>query len=615
MTSHRRITIALAVLAAALLASLAFAPVRVFVKSLVPLYWKVHIKGYVYGYETNYGVRIRMPDGIDLAATLYLPRIRDTKLATIFIRHTYNRLLYGEGLNEAEHFARLGYAVLVQDVRGKFASQGEFIPYRSSTSDGAATLDWIVAQSWSNGRVGTLGCSALGELQYTLARAKHPAHVAMVPLGAGGAVGSAGGRYAYFGVFEGGIFQLASGFGWFLYHGAKNPYPTPLPRNIDVGATLPLLPVADLVTRHRSLPNGFEEFMRTPLTDPSWNLLDYLADSDIPAIPALVINTWGDQTIGETLFLAERVRKSSAHAAGNQHVIIAPGTHCQNEETAAAGKFGDLDVRGATQPYSDWFERWFDYWLRDQGRGLAELPPYLYYVIGEHRWRNASSWPPEGVRMEHWYLDSGGHSNSRMGDGVLSRELPRSSPFDEFRYDPMDPVPSRGGPMCCTGNPAIEAGPMDQAEVEARNDVLVYTSPALEEQLRIAGPLRAKLKISSSAKDTDFVARLVHVWPNGRATNIQEGALRARYRNGIERPTLLQPGMPTELTIDMRSIAYLVPKGHRLRLQITSSSFPRLERNLNTGGRNYDETVGIVAVNRVHHSKDMASFIELPILP
>jgi uncharacterized protein len=475
-------------------------------------------------------------------------------------------------------------------------------------------LDWIVRQPWSNGRVGTFGCSALGELQFVLAKAKHPAHVAMLPLGAGGAVGSAGGRYSYFGLYEGGIFQLASGFGWFLENGAKDPAAPPPPKHTDIAAALQGLPLADLVKRIRPGPNGFDDFVRTPLTDSSWDALGYVSDADLPTIPALVVNTWGDQTVGDALSLAEQVRRISPEIARNQHVIIAPGKHCNNEESGLSGRFGELEVKGAAQPYKDWYLRWFDYWLRGQGNALSDLPPYLYYVIGENRWLAASTWPPEGVRSERWHLDSGGHANGRHGDGRLIRERPHSPAHDEFRYDPANPVPSRGGPLCCSGNPVDQAGPADQRDVEAREDVLVYTSAALPQPLRIAGTLRATLNVSSSARDTDFIARLVHVWPDGRATNIQEGALRARYRNGVDQRSLLEPGERVDLMIDMRPIAYLVPKGHRLRLHVTSSSFPRLERNLNTGGRNYDESAGVIAANRVYHDRQALSYLELPVL-
>lgn len=198
----------------------------------------------------------------------------------------------------------------------------------------------------------------------------------------------------------------------------------------------------------------------------------------------------------------------------------------------------------------------------------------------------------------------------------MAEQPPIEAAADEFSYDPANPVPSRGGPVCCTGNPADKPGPADQAVVEARDDVLVYTSAPLAQDLRIAGPIRARLTVSSSASDTDLVLRLVHVWPDGRATSIQEGALRLRYRDGVTRPRLMTPGERVQVTVDVRAIAYELPRGHRLRLQVTSSSFPRLERNLNTGAtNNADETHMVVAVNRIHHGSQTESYIETYVLP
>ena len=328
----------------------------------------------------------------------------------------------------------------------------------------------------------------------------------------------------------------------------------------------------------------------------------------------MIVNTWGDQTVGETLALAEAMRRTEPDSSRKQHVVIAPGVHC-GEDQWRTGKFGDIDIRGGEQPYFEWYLKWFDYWLRGEGTGLADMPPYLYYMLGEHRWLTATRWPPTESVLERWYLDSRGHANSRSGNGELGRQLPASDGYDQFRYDPENPVPSRGGPLCCTGDPNERAGPVDQSDVEVRDDVLVYTTAPLTQPLRIAGPLKAHLRIASSALDTDVVCRLTHVWPDGRATNIQEGALRARYRLGIDRPTRLTPNEPTDVVVDMRAIAYTVPAGHRLRLDVTSSSFPRLERNLNTGGNNFDESAGVVAINRVHHGTDGLSYLELPILP
>ena len=580
----------------------------------LPVRWNIAVRSWAAGIEVNHDVRIRMPDGVQLAASLYLPRGEHRNLATVLMRLPYGRRDYGE-LSQLLLFAKHGYAVLVQDVRGKFDSEGEFgTPWEHGTEDGVATLDWIVRQPWSNGKVGTFGCSALGELQYVLARARHPAHAAMIPAGAGGAIGSARGSYEYFGLFEGGVFQLASGFGWFLRNGARD-RSLPLAERVDISAALRSLPSRDMVERVQPGRNAFEEFLTTPLSDPAWARFDYVSDSDRIDVPALVINTWGDQTLEGSFALAEQARHGATPAAPlRQHVVIAPGNHCRHLEAREEKRFGVLDAPGAHQPYEQWYLQWFNHWLRERGDALASLPGYLFYVIGEGRWLTSESWPPERARPRRWYLDSAGHAQSAAGDGALTLLPPAGDARDSYRYDPADPVPSRGGPVCCTGNPSDPQGPAEQRDVEARRDVLVYTSAPLERPLRIAGPLRARLTVSSSAVDTDFVARLVHVWPDGRSTSIQEGALRARYRDGPGRPSLMTPGQTYTVEIAMRSIAYYLPAGHRLRLHVTSSSFPRLERNLNTGGRNFDEAVGIVAVNSVHHGGGTPSYLELSAL-
>lgn len=602
--------VALALLLALGVAGVALAYV---LRERIPAHWQAPVRALLTGVRIEPDAWIAMPDGVRLAGTLYLPRFAKRPLPTVYLRLPYDRSRDGEALGSALLFARHGYAVLVQDVRGKHESGGSFLPWRHATSDGAATLDWIARQPWSNGKVGTFGCSALGELQYSLARARHPAHAAMIPIGAGGAIGSAAGRYEYFGMYEGGIFQLASGFGWFARHGARDPDAPPLV-DFDPASQLRGLPTGDLVQRVRPGPNAYDHYVGTPLTDPSWEELGFVSSTDRIATPALAINTWGDQGVDGTLVLSEFVRRHApAGAPVRQHVVIAPGNHCEHQPTAESGRFGDLVVRNAHQPYTDLYLRWFDHWLRGRGDGLSSLAAYTFFVVGEDRWLTSDTWPPRQAKMQRWHL-GGGHANSRDGNGTLSLQPPADERIDEYLYDPEDPVPSRGGPVCCTGDPATRSGPVDQADVETRDDVLVYTSPPLAQPLRIAGRLAAHLTVSSSAPDTDFVARLVHVWPDGRATNIQEGALRARYRDGIERPALMQAGERYAVEINMRSIAYLVPRGHRIRLDVTSSSFPRLERNLNTGGRNHDEDTPVAARNRLHHGGTALSYLSLPVL-
>jgi putative CocE/NonD family hydrolase len=556
------------------------------------------------GFEVDHSLRITMPDGVTLAGSLYLPKGRSAPLATVLVRSPYGRLDYVESYEAGIFFARHGYAVLVQDLRGTGDSQGELLPWRDADSDGAATLDWIARQTWSNGKVGTFGCSALGETQLVLARRHHPAHAAMIPSGAGGAIGSLGGSHGYFGLFEGGVFELASGFGWFREHGAKTPGSAPA-RPIDVATTLRRLPVAGLVRDVRDTPTGYDDLLATPLGDPRWREWGYLADDDRLEVPAFLINTWNDQTVGDSLLIAEHLR-ANPRIAGNLRVLIAPGRHCAHEEA--------LDDRGETLALDDWYLAWFDHFLRGRGEGLAALPTYRYFMVGEDRWYGAQQWPPENSRLSRWYLGSGGHANSRDGDGVLTAWAPAAESTDSFVYDPLEPVPSRGGPLCCTGNDKEPVGAVDQADVERREDVLVYSSAPLEAGMRIAGPVRATLTFSSDAPDTDLVARLVDVAPDGLALNIQEGALRMRYRDGLP-ARLMEPGRRYRVSVSLRAIAYYLRPGHRLRLHVTSSSFPRLERNLNTGGDVHTETEPRKATNRLHHGAAAVSFVEFPVLP
>ena len=579
----------------------------------IPPTWELRARAWVSGIKVDHGVRMPMPDGIELAASLYLPSLPPKALPTVLIRLPYGRLQYDEAWRSGLWWARHGYAVLVQDVRGKFGSQGEFAPWEKATADGAATLDWIVHQPWSNGKVGTYGCSALGELQYSLARAGHPAHAAMIATAAGGAWGVAAPNLDQGGFYEGGVLQLAGTFGWSLQHGARDPR-LPLAEHVDIPAALQTLPLLGMVERLQPGHNVFSDYLRLAPGDAGWNRFDLVQAQDRIDVPALIVNSWGDANIEATLLLAEKARLQNTPGADRQHVVIPPGNHCDYIGTQLTGKFGVLDVANAKRPYGDWFLRWFDRTLRGVGHGLADLPAYQFYVVGENRWLAASQWPPEHSRVERWFLGSDGQANSRSGNGVIARTAEGNAAFDEFLSDPMAPVPTRGGPMCCTGNPADHPGPADQAAVESRQDVLVYTSKPLDKPLRIAGSLRAHLVISSSAPDTDFVARLVDVWPDGRAVNIQEGALRLRYRDGPERAAALQPGRKYTIHVPMRSMAYFLPAGHRLRLHVTGNSFPRLERNLNTGGNNFDETVGVVAHNTVHHAEGAVSYVELPVL-
>lgn len=568
-----------------------------------------------HGVDVDHDQWLVMADGTRLSASLYRPKGAHDRLPAVLVRLPYHRLDYAEGFNAGIFFASHGYAAVVQDLRGTGDSSGELLPWAYAADDAVDTIDWITRQPWSDGKVGTIGCSALGETQLVSQSRAPPAWRAMIASGAGGAVGSLKDRHAYFGLFEGGIFQLASGFGWFVNHGTKRPEAAPA-KPFEYADVLRELPVSKLVERVRPAPNGYSDFLAAPFGDPKWSEWGYLGDDSRLRIPAMIVNTWGDQTLQDALVLAEHWRIADPEGTkGKQKVIIGPGKHCDHLTAGRTGEFGELTVANAAQPYQQIFLRWFDHWLRGDSDALAELPAYTYYVVGADTWRSAESWPPPEAKSTRWYLESGGRANSRTGDGRLVEKPEIGATSDTWRYDPADPVPSKGGPICCTGNPEDRPGPADQEEVENRQDVLVYTTPPMASDTWIAGPITASLTVSSDVKDTDLVARLVHVWPDGRATSIQEGALRLRYRNGFATPVFLEPGQPVRATVDMRSIAYRLPKGHRLRLDLTSSSFPRLERNLNTGGDNINETRGVVATNHIHYDVEGGSWLQLSVLP
>ena len=571
----------------------------------------------VFGFRVERDVMIPMRDGVRLAANIYYPTRRAPPFPTVLVRTPYDKTSFGENRNDILLFLRKGYAVAAQDMRGKFHSEGEFTPFRGDAEDGSDTVDWLARQPWSNGRVGTFGCSSQGDTQMMLARERNPRHAALIAGASGGAIGSAGGRYS-FGSYEGGVYNLASGFTWFVQSGGKTPAAS-LQRPIDYVRALQELPIAGLVRRFREDPTDFDDYVSRPLSDPYWHTLGYISDEDHFSTPALIINTWHDPSVGDTLALAEVMKRNweGGPSRSRQHVVIAPGLHCDFWGAADTGRVGDLPVsQAAAQPYNKWYIAWFDYWLRDEADRKLDLPAYRFYVLGEDRWADSDEWPPRGVTYARWYLGGARAANSADGGGTLERRPPDSADrYDEFRYDPSNPVPTRGGPVCCTGNVAQASGPADQRGIESRKDVLVYTSAPLQAGLRMAGPLSADLYVSSSARDTDFVVKLVDVRPDGTALNIQEGALRMRYRDGFTRPTLMRTGEIYRARIDVRAIAYYLPAGHRLRVQISSSNFPRLERNLNTGGNNFDESVGVIALNRVYTTRDHASVVLIPEWP
>lgn len=548
-------------------------------------------------YEVRIEVNVRVPmrDGTKLATDLYFPEGVTGKLPTILIRTPYNRQaqrLVGS-TGAVRMFAGQGYVVAVQDVRGKFDSEGHFTLSANDTGDGSDTLDWIAAQPWSTGKVGTYGCSYLGEDQLELAKVRNPHHTAMIPQAGGGA-------YRFADLREGGAVCLAEAAPWFLEWGSKVD-PNPAAPNVDRERMFLTLPLVDMLKNAGGPLTDFEDFVSHEPLDPWWDHIGYVNAKHHFNTPGLQVCSWYDSVVNETFELFNLMRRNgeSDRARENQFVVIGPATHCGWEHpTPSMRDLGDPQF-----PYDDLYLRWFDHWLKGVDNDVTRDPKIRLYVMGANQWREENEWPLQRTLFTKYYLHSDGHANSRGGTGFLSVEAPQSEAADRFRYDPANPVPTNSN------------GAQDQSAIELRPDVLVYSTPVLDKGIELTGPIQAVLYVSSSAKDSDFTAKLVDVYPDGRAFNLQDGILRARYRDGLDHSVWMKPGEFYRLQIDVHSTSNYFPAGHRIRLEIASSNFPRFDRNLNTGGRNYDESRPVVAENEIHHAAGRESYILLPVIP
>ncbi len=579
---------------------------------------------------------VPMRDGVRLATDVYRPKDAEGPLPTIFMRTPYNFNKLGEWrLKALVRAMENGYAYVLQNERGKFFSEGDWEILGFPRTDGYDALDWIAAQEWSNGRVGTIGCSSSAEWQLALAAMDHPAHAAMVPMASGAGIGRVGPFYEQGNWYRGGVFQML--FGSWLY-GVQNTQrprlPEGLPREDVVRLSryfdlAPDMPEVDWVEHFEHLPlvtmmeeiegprGTYAEFIQRFPDDPVWYAGGLYHDDEPWGVPALWMNSWYDVSIGPNLALFNHVTRNASdpEVRQGQYVIIAPTPHCRFQTEEEETRVGERNMGDVRFDYDDLTLRWFDYWLKGEANGvLTETPKVRYYTMGANRWQSADTWPPAEVEMQTWYLDSDGQANSLFGNGRLSLSPPESAGADRFPYDPTVPVPSLGGGVCCTGG-AVEPGAYDQRPNEARHDILVYTSEPFAEPVEVTGTVEVTLYVGSDAQDTDFTVKLVDVHPDGTAFNLDETIQRARFREGYDKQVFMEPGEVYELEISPMSTSALLDQGHRLRIEVSSSNFPRFARNLNTGGNNWDETEGVVANNLVHHSAEHPSQIRLPVVP
>jgi putative CocE/NonD family hydrolase len=568
-------------------------------------------------------VMVPMRDGVRLATDVYRP-VDGARHPVLVNGHPYDNdhfLCTHELLFSPLVAAQQGYAVVVQEARGRTGSEGTWRPYGDEGADAYDTVEWAAAQPWSDGNVGLYGACALGWAAIQGA-VEAPPHLKAV--------------FAYMTAtnyhsgwtYSDGALELGFQLSWVWTILARDTISrlgldpaqveeaeyklTEAAGNLQGSARQ--LPLVDFPPYQNGAAPYWREWLSHPQYDEFWKRADAVARAERVQVPVLHMSAWYDTCLKGHLEFDAALRHRSRAPARDQHrLVIGPWDHSAyyNKRPTCAGErdFGPAVLTGPDTLAPIAFQ-WFDYWLRGKGEGFLPESRIRYFHMGENTWKETDAWPPPHTRVPY-YLHSAGEANSRMGDGLLDTNPPADEPADSYVYDPFDPVPTAGGRSMIDVLPGVE----NQARIEERPDVLVYTTPCLSEPVAIAGPLSVILFASSSAPDTDFTAKLVDVEPDGYCANIAEGIVRARYRHGCDREEFLEPGAVTEFQIDLWDMAHTFRANHRIRLEISSSNFPRFDRNLNSRvapalGSAEDAKK---AVQQVFHNARYPSCLNLPI--
>ncbi|WP_246073346.1 CocE/NonD family hydrolase [Formosa sediminum] len=587
-------------------------------------------------------VMIPMRDGVRLAADVYRPKT-DKKVPIIFSRTPYNFNNWVDGkqittmrVKKALEAVKKGYAYVVQNERGRYFSEGEWDILGVPVTDGYDTFTWMKNQPWSNGKIGTYGCSSSAEWQLAVAALDHPSHAAMVPQGYGAGIGRVGNLYEQGNWYRGGVEQML--FMAWLYRVEHDKFKPRIPAGatqedlirisrfydldpenppIDMAEAFKHLPIQDIIKNVHGKTEIFDKMITRKPNDPDWYEGGLYHDDMDFGVPSFWFASWYDLSITPNLVLFNHVRNNAKDTSirDNQYLVISPNLHCEfTRGTSQNTIIGELSVGDARLNYDEQIYAWFDFWLKGEQNNFKEKTPRVqYYTMGRNIWQASETWPPENAKPITYYLNSNGHANSAFGDGKLTTTKPKTDHPDQYTYDPMLPVPSLGGNICCTDN-VIKGGAYNQQQMETRNDILVYTTDVLDKGIEVTGFITSTLYVSSDVKDTDFTIKLIDVHPDGSAYNLDETIQRARYREGYDKEVFMKKGEVYKIDLTPMATSNYFKKGHRIRVEISSSNFPRFARNLNTGGNNYDEKEGIVAHNNIHHSSKHASHISLPII-
>jgi putative CocE/NonD family hydrolase len=551
-------------------------------------------------------VAAKMRDGVTLRADIYRPKT-EGKFPVLLVRTPYDKT--NESSFGMKGAAR-GYVVVEQDVRGRFTSEGEWYAFKNESQDGYDTVEWAAALPYSNGKVGMFGGSYVGATQYLAAIARPPHLAGICPT-------VTASNYHDGWTYQGGAFEQ-----WFNESWSTGLAMNTMRRRLEQSGALEgtkTLPLTDYAVLEAPSAAGIAPYFRDWLAHPSfdaywkqWSIEDHYAQIQVPV---LSFGAWYDIFLGGTLRNYARLKTEAGTDAAKrgQRLVVYVGGHAGG---SASRNVGAVDF-GEKLPIDEdeMTLRWYDAILKGQANGVEREKPVKIFVMGKNEWRDEDDWPLSRAKSTRYFLHAtGGGATGLAGNGTLSTAVPGEEKPDQYVYDPSDATPTIGGPLCC-GSLPTGIGPEDQRPAETRADVLVFTTPAFAQDTEVTGPVALDLYVSSSAVDTDFTGMLVDVWPNGFAQNLTSGILRMRYRNSQENPELANPGQTYHVTVDLWATSNVFLAGHKLRLEVSSSNFPRFDRNLNTGEIQARATRMIKATNVIYHDKAHPSALVVPVVP
>lgn len=585
-------------------------------------------------------VMMPMRDGVRLATDIYRPK-GNGKVPVIFSRTPYNFNSWVDGkmtsrtFEDAYEAVSRGYAYVVQNERGRFFSEGDWDILGTPLTDGYDAFTWMTAQSWSNGKIGLIGCSSTAEWQMAVASQGHPALAAMVAQGYGAGIGKVGRFQEQGNWYRGGAQQML--FTSWLYGTQNDRFRPTLPKDItqqdliriqrfydmatemprvDWATALKYLPVSDIIRNVDGQNGVYDRMIPRKPNDPEWYGGGLYHETMPLEVPGYWFVSWYDVSTAPNIEFFNHVRRNAKdkRVADNQYLVIAPVLHCSFKRATENTIVGERSMGDARLHYDELTWGWFDMLLKGEENGFkANNPRVRYFTMGINKWQSAESFPLPNTNVTPFYLSSKGKANTLNGDGELSVKTATKDLPDTFTYDPMNPVPSYGGNVCCTGN-AIQGGSFDQSKMELRDDILVYTSEPMKEGVEVTGFIESTLFVSSTGKDTDISLKLLDVHPDGKAYNLDETIQRLRYREGYDKEVFLEKGKVYKVEMSPMATSNFFAPGHRIRIEISGSNFPRFERNLNTGGSNYNESNGVSVQTSIHHSKAYPSVIRLPVV-